>query len=165
MIRIVVVDDQALVRAGLRLIVESEPGMEVVGEAANGEEALAVIAASRPDVVLMDVRMPGIDGLEATRRLSTEQADPPPVLILTTFDDDGVLWEPSTPALITWGRSSTAAATSAAMSSASNAWRTLDAIRTTSRKTAATYWSTATALRVVAWVSVIGQLLTGARIR
>jgi DNA-binding NarL/FixJ family response regulator len=92
MIRIVVVDDQALVRAGLRLIVESEPGMEVVGEAADGDEALAVIAASRPDVVLMDVRMPGVDGLEATRRLRAEQADSPPVLILTTFDDDDVLW-------------------------------------------------------------------------
>ena len=97
-LRIVVVDDQALVRAGLRLILESEPGFEVIAEAGDGEQALAVIAAHRPDVVLMDVRMPGIDGLEATRRLTTAttglngSTDVPPVLILTTFEDDDVLW-------------------------------------------------------------------------
>jgi DNA-binding NarL/FixJ family response regulator len=90
--RLVIVDDQALVRAGLRLILESEPGFEVVGEAADGAEALAIIVARRADVVLMDVRMPGVDGLEATRRLRSEHPEPPPVLILTTFEDDDVLW-------------------------------------------------------------------------
>jgi DNA-binding NarL/FixJ family response regulator len=90
--RIVVVDDQALVRAGLRLIIESEPGFDVVAEAADGEQALEVVRRHRPDVVLMDVRMPGIDGLDATRRLIAEHTDPPPVLILTTFEDDDVLW-------------------------------------------------------------------------
>ena len=91
-VRIVVVDDQALVRAGLRLIIESEPGFDVVAEAADGEQALGVITSHRPDVVLMDVRMPGIDGLEATRRLIAAHPDAPPVLILTTFEDDDVLW-------------------------------------------------------------------------
>lgn len=91
MIRLVIADDQALVRAGLRLILEAELDLEVVAEAHDGEQALVVIATHRPDVVLMDVRMPGTDGLAATRRLNAG-ADPPPVLILTTFEDDDVLW-------------------------------------------------------------------------
>jgi DNA-binding NarL/FixJ family response regulator len=90
MIRLVLVDDQALARAGLKLILSPEDGFAVVGEAADGAAALAVVAETRPDVVVMDVRMRGMDGVEATRRLRS-QPDGPPVLILTTFDDDEVL--------------------------------------------------------------------------
>jgi DNA-binding NarL/FixJ family response regulator len=86
-IRVLVVDDQALVRGGFRLILESQPGVEVVGEAADGREALAMARELRPDVVLMDVRMPGMDGLEATRRLLSG-GEAPRVLMLTTFDLD-----------------------------------------------------------------------------
>lgn len=74
------------------MILESEPGFVVVGEAADGRQALEAVALHHPDVVLMDVRMPGIDGLEATRRLLADNVDPPSVLILTTFEDDDVLW-------------------------------------------------------------------------
>ncbi|MCU1501450.1 MAG: two component transcriptional regulator, LuxR family [Ilumatobacteraceae bacterium] len=90
-IRLVIADDQALVRAGLRLILATEDDLDVVAEAADGEAAIAAVAAHRPDVVLMDVRMPGTDGIAATRRIAaTELA--PPVLVLTTFEDDEVLW-------------------------------------------------------------------------
>jgi DNA-binding NarL/FixJ family response regulator len=89
-LRVVLVDDQPLVRAGIEFILSTEPGIEVASEAGNGEVGLAAVAAHRPDVVLMDVRMPVMDGLTATRRLRAE--DGPPVLVLTTFDDDDVLW-------------------------------------------------------------------------
>ena len=86
-IRVLIADDQAMVRAGLRLILESHPGMEVVAEAADGEEAIAAAARHSPDVVLMDIRMPRMDGLEATRRLISEERGAR-ILVLTTFDVD-----------------------------------------------------------------------------
>ena len=86
MIRILVVDDQALVRSGFHLILDSEPDFEVVGEAADGQEAIDLTRRLRPDVVLMDVRMPRMDGVEATRTVVADGASR--VLILTTFDLD-----------------------------------------------------------------------------
>jgi len=85
--KVLVVDDQALVRGGFRLILDAQPDLEVVGEAADGREALSKARQLRPDVVLMDVRMPGMDGLEATRQLCAH-GDAPRVLMLTTFDLD-----------------------------------------------------------------------------
>ncbi|MEV0615813.1 response regulator transcription factor [Nonomuraea sp. NPDC050404] len=90
-IRIVIADDQAMVRAGLRMVVESEPGMEVVGEAADGREAVVVAGRTRPDIVLMDISMPGLDGLAAAREL-LEAPAPPKVITLTTFDTDENLY-------------------------------------------------------------------------
>lgn len=90
-IRIVIVDDQAMVRAGLRMVVESDPGMEVVGEAADGRDAIAVARRTRPDIVLMDISMPRLDGLSATRELLAAPS-PPKVITLTTFDTDENLW-------------------------------------------------------------------------
>ncbi len=92
MIRILLADDQALVRGGFRVILESEPDLEVVGEAEDGEQAARLAASLSPDVVLMDVRMPGTDGIEATRRLLGRER-PPRVLILTTFDHDEYLYD------------------------------------------------------------------------
>lgn len=88
-IRVVVVDDQRLVRTGFTAILSTEDDIEVVGEAANGQEAIALVEALRPDVVLMDIRMPVMDGVEATLRLAGPKAlRPTKVLILTTFDID-----------------------------------------------------------------------------
>ncbi len=94
MISIVLVDDQALLRAGFRALIESEDDLAVVGEASDGREALDVIRRVRPDVVLMDIRMPGLDGLEATRELGTDPtlADTR-IVILTTFDLDEYVFE------------------------------------------------------------------------
>jgi DNA-binding NarL/FixJ family response regulator len=93
-VRVLVVDDQGLVRAGFRMILEAQPDMEVVGEAADGLDAVAAAGRLRPDVVLMDIRMPGMDGLEATRRLAGPGVDDPVrVLILTTFDLDEYVFE------------------------------------------------------------------------
>ena len=93
-ISVVVVDDLALVRAGFRVLVDSSPGFVVVGEAPDGDTAMTVIGSPRPDVVLMDVRMPVVDGLEATRRIaSSEEFGDTRVLILTTFDLDEYVFE------------------------------------------------------------------------
>jgi len=86
-IRVVIVDDQHLVRAGFAAILSARDGIEVVGEAADGAEAVAVAEATSPDVVLMDLRMPGTDGVAATAQL-VAMADPPRVLVLTTYDTD-----------------------------------------------------------------------------
>ena len=87
-LRVLIVDDQALVRAGFRLILEANDGIQVVGEAADGEEAVAAAAQLRPDVVLMDVRMPKLDGLEAARQILSARTDHCRVIMLTTFDLD-----------------------------------------------------------------------------
>jgi DNA-binding NarL/FixJ family response regulator len=91
-IRVLIVDDQALVRAGFRMILEAQPDLEVVGEAADGSAAIDAVRTLRPDVVLMDVRMPGVDGIEATRRL-TEARVPGKIVILTTYDLDEYVFD------------------------------------------------------------------------
>ena len=88
-IRVVIVDDQPLVRAGLEMFVRAQPDIELVAEAADGEEAVRVVAEHRPDVVLMDVRMPGVDGIEATRRITADPGNAATrIVMLTTFDRD-----------------------------------------------------------------------------
>lgn len=91
-IRVLLVDDQPLFREGLAVLLTNHPGIEVVGEAGDGQEALAQVAACQPDVVLMDVRMPVLDGVAATRLLHQRQPHLP-VIILTTFDDDDQVFE------------------------------------------------------------------------
>jgi DNA-binding NarL/FixJ family response regulator len=91
-IRILLVDDQRLMREGLRILLEMEAGLQIVGEAENGQAALEAYAELRPDAVLMDVRMPGMDGVEATWRLR-ERWPEARVIILTTFDDDEYVFE------------------------------------------------------------------------
>jgi DNA-binding NarL/FixJ family response regulator len=91
-VRVVLADDQVLVRAGFRVILESEPGISVVGEAADGAAAVLAVEQHRPDVVCLDVQMPGVDGIEAARRIAALD-DPPAVLVLTTFDNDDTLFQ------------------------------------------------------------------------
>lgn len=91
-ISVILIDDEPLVRAGLAAIIDSDPGLEVVGEGDDGTEALDLVTRSDPDVVVMDVHMPHLDGLEATRLLMSRQ-EPPRVLILTTFDSDDYVFE------------------------------------------------------------------------
>ena len=91
-IRVLIADDQALVRSGLALVIGSEPDMQVAGEAADGREALARCRELQPDIALLDIRMPGLDGLEVARRLIRDPADDP-IAMLTTFDLDSYLYE------------------------------------------------------------------------
>ena len=94
MIRVALADDQALVRAGFRVLLDAEDDIEVVGEADDGAEAIAVVRRTRPDVVLMDIRMPELDGIEATRRIVADEANASVrVLILTTFEVDEYVFE------------------------------------------------------------------------
>jgi DNA-binding NarL/FixJ family response regulator len=86
-VRVVLVDDQALFRAGIRMLVDSQPDLEVVGEAGDGRRAIELVRATRPDVVLMDIRMPVLDGIAATAELLRDP-DPPRIVMLTTFDLD-----------------------------------------------------------------------------
>jgi DNA-binding NarL/FixJ family response regulator len=92
-IRIALVDDQALVRTGLQMIVESEPDLRVVAEAGDGAAAIAEVRRTRPDVVLMDIQMPGVSGVEATRRILADVEDHPVrILMLTTFEQDDYIF-------------------------------------------------------------------------
>jgi DNA-binding NarL/FixJ family response regulator len=93
MIKVVLADDQELVRTGFRMILGAERDVEIVGEAADGDEAVAQVARLRPDVVLMDIRMPRMDGLAATRKILARPAAPTRVLILTTFDHDEYVFQ------------------------------------------------------------------------
>lgn len=88
MIRVVLIDDQPLIRTGLRVLIADTPDLEVVGEAGNGAEAVELVRRLRPDVAIMDIRMPGTDGIEATRRIDADPESKTRVLVLTTFDDD-----------------------------------------------------------------------------
>jgi DNA-binding NarL/FixJ family response regulator len=92
-IRVLIVDDQALVRRGFRMVLEIEPDLEIVGEAADGLEAVARTRDLAPDIVLMDVRMPNVDGVEATRRITSERGCVARVIMLTTFDMDDYVYD------------------------------------------------------------------------
>ena len=90
---VLIVDDDELIRVALRAVIEAQPDLSVVGEAADGAEVPPLVARLRPDVVLMDVRMPAIDGIQATRHLLATAADPPRVLVITTFENDEYVYQ------------------------------------------------------------------------
>jgi len=92
-IRVLLADDQAMVRAGFRMILECEPDIEVVGEAEDGDQAMSATLRLRPDVVLMDIQMPGLDGLRATQRITETRDLPSRVVILTTFERDDYVFD------------------------------------------------------------------------
>ncbi|MFJ9691701.1 response regulator [Kitasatospora sp. NPDC101183] len=92
-IRVVIADDERLVRMGLRVVIDAEPDLTVVGEAADGAEVVPLVRELRPDVVLMDVRMPGIDGIRATEQLITGMEEPPRILVVTTFEHDDHVYD------------------------------------------------------------------------
>ncbi|MEU5562176.1 response regulator transcription factor [Micromonospora musae] len=92
-IGVLIVDDDELIRVGLRAIIDAEPDLRVLAEAADGAGVLPLVARHRPAVVLMDVRMPGIDGIQATRHLLAASADPPRVLVVTTFANDEYVYD------------------------------------------------------------------------
>jgi DNA-binding NarL/FixJ family response regulator len=92
-IRVIVADDQGMVRSGFSILLNAQPDIEVVGEAVNGQEAIARVAELSPDVILMDVRMPVLDGLQATRQITATGNGAPRVLVLTTFDLDDYVYE------------------------------------------------------------------------
>ncbi|MFI7640772.1 response regulator [Nonomuraea sp. NPDC049400] len=91
-LKVVIADDEDLIRAGLRIIIDAEPDLTVVGEAADGAAVVPVVRRERPDVVLMDVRMPALDGIQATERLLALD-DPPKVLVVTTFENDDYVYD------------------------------------------------------------------------
>ncbi|MFG2817419.1 response regulator [Streptomyces sp. NPDC048410] len=92
-VTVLLVDDEPLVRAGLRAVLGAQSGIEVVGEAADGAAVIPLVRSLRPDVVAMDVRMPLLDGIEATRAVLRTVADPPKILVITTFEDDEYVYE------------------------------------------------------------------------
>lgn len=92
-LRIVVADDEQMIRTALRAILSAEPDLEVVGEAATGAQAVSVVRELRPDIVLMDVRMPEVDGIRATEQILSTVADPPRIIVVTTFENDSYVYD------------------------------------------------------------------------